>query len=161
MKNVLFSLGLAALIASCGSTKKEETTKTPAKVEVSASANAISDYMSVKDALVQTDASAAKDAAVKLGESATAENWNAVVIKAVKTIASSDDIETQRTAFKTVTDGLIEALKANDSNDGVFVQYCPMAFDNTGASWLSMSDQIRNPYFGDKMLKCGKVTEEL
>ena len=106
-------------------------------------------------------ASAAKDAASKLAESATNENWSADIVEAAKTIASSDDVEAQRTAFKTVTDGLIASLKANDSEDGVYVQYCPMAFDNTGASWLSMSDQIRNPYFGDKMLKCGRVEEKL
>jgi hypothetical protein len=36
-----------------------------------------------------------------------------------------------------------------------------MAKNNEGAFWLSASDQIRNPYFGDKMLKCGSVEEEI
>ena len=36
-----------------------------------------------------------------------------------------------------------------------------MARENKGAHWLSLSDQIRNPYFGDRMLKCGKVVAEL
>ncbi|MEQ9305105.1 MAG: DUF3347 domain-containing protein [Marinoscillum sp.] len=163
MKTTLLTLGLALTIASCSSTKKEEKAETieVTKTEVMEASSGISDYMSLKDALVQTDASAAKDAASKLAESAANENWNADIVEAAKIIASSDDVEAQRTAFKTVTDGLIASLKANDSEDGVYVQYCPMAFDNTGASWLSMSDQIRNPYFGDKMLKCGKVTEEL
>ncbi|MEQ9465922.1 MAG: DUF3347 domain-containing protein [Ekhidna sp.] len=163
MKTTLLTLGLALAIASCSSAKKEEKaeTKEAAKTEVTEASSGISDYMALKDALVQTDASAAKDAAAKLAESATKENWSADIVEATKTIASSDNVEAQRTAFKTVTDGLIASLKANDSEDGVYVQYCPMAFDNTGASWLSMSDQIRNPYFGDKMLKCGKVTEEL
>lgn len=169
MKKVLFTLGIAALIASCGSAKTEEkaseTKSEPvaseAKKETEAQSGALSSYMTLKDALVQTDASAAKTAASKLATFATNENWNAEIIAAAKNIALSDDVEAQRTAFKTVTDGLISALKANDSEDGVYVQYCPMAFNNTGASWLSTSDQIRNPYFGDKMLKCGKVTEEL
>ncbi|WP_420317853.1 DUF3347 domain-containing protein [Ekhidna sp.] len=163
MKTTLLTLGLALAIASCSSAKKEEKaeTKEAAKTEVSAPSSGISDYMALKDALVQTDASAAKGAAAKLAESATSENWSGDIVEAAKTIASSDDVEVQRTAFKTVTDGLIASLKANDSEDGVYVQFCPMAFDNTGASWLSMSDQIRNPYYGDKMLKCGKVTEEL
>ena len=161
MKTKLLALGLALAIASCSSAKKEEKSETEevAETELAEQSSGISDYMSLKDALVQTDASAAKDAATKLAESATNENWNADIVEAAKTIASSDDVEVQRTAFKTVTDGLIAALKANDSEDGVYVQYCPMAFDNTGASWLSMSDQIRNPYFGDKMLKCGRVVE--
>ncbi|MEQ8877979.1 MAG: DUF3347 domain-containing protein [Cyclobacteriaceae bacterium] len=163
MKTTLLIFGLALAISSCSSTKKEEKTETKEVVEVKTTtqSGAISDYISLKDALVQTDASAAKVAAAKFAESASNEKWGAEILEAAKTIASSDDVEAQRVAFKTVTDGLIEILKTNATNDGVYVQYCPMALDNTGASWLSTSDQIRNPYFGDKMLKCGKVTEEL
>jgi hypothetical protein len=36
-----------------------------------------------------------------------------------------------------------------------------MAFDDQGADWLSAEEQIRNPYFGDKMLKCGLVEQDL
>jgi Cu(I)/Ag(I) efflux system membrane fusion protein len=36
-----------------------------------------------------------------------------------------------------------------------------MAFDFDGAEWLSDSDQIRNPYFGDKMLTCGSVEDTI
>ena len=166
MKKTLFILGIAAFIFSCSSPKKgeakEEASTPQAETEAAVEkVGAVSDYMTLKDALVQTDASAAKSAASTLVQSATSENWDEDLIAAAEAIASSDDVEAQRTAFKTVTDGLIEALKANDSNDGVYVQYCPMAFNNTGASWLSTSDQIRNPYFGDKMLKCGRITEEL
>jgi hypothetical protein len=32
-----------------------------------------------------------------------------------------------------------------------------MALDNEGADWLALEEQIRNPYFGDKMMKCGLV----
>lgn len=34
-----------------------------------------------------------------------------------------------------------------------------MAFNNEGADLFSDSEQVRNPYFGDKMLSCGKVVE--
>ena len=43
--------------------------------------------------------------------------------------------------------------------DTVFVMHCPMAFDNRGASWLQGNEDLRNPYFGDMMLKCGTVEE--
>lgn len=36
--------------------------------------------------------------------------------------------------------------------------FCPMAFDNRGASWLQLDDQVRNPYFGRKMYRCGEST---
>ena len=43
----------------------------------------------------------------------------------------------------------------------VYKQYCPMAFNNTGAYWFSNSKEIFNPYFGEKMLKCGRVEAEI
>ena len=36
-----------------------------------------------------------------------------------------------------------------------------MAFDNTGGYWLSNSKEVRNPYFGNSMLKCGEVKETI
>jgi hypothetical protein len=36
-----------------------------------------------------------------------------------------------------------------------------MAFNDQGAYWISDREEIRNPYFGDKMLTCGVVKEEL
>jgi hypothetical protein len=32
-----------------------------------------------------------------------------------------------------------------------------MAFDGEGGYWLSDSKEIRNPYYGEKMLVCGNV----
>ena len=41
----------------------------------------------------------------------------------------------------------------------VYVQFCPMAFDNNGAKWISEKEQVTNPYFGDKMMECGANIE--
>ena len=35
--------------------------------------------------------------------------------------------------------------------------YCPMARDNQGAFWLQADSQVRNPYFGAAMLRCGEA----
>ncbi len=43
----------------------------------------------------------------------------------------------------------------------LFRQYCPMAFDNKGAYWLSNTQEIYNPYFGEEMRFCGEVKEQL
>ena len=43
----------------------------------------------------------------------------------------------------------------------LFRQYCPMAFDNKGAYWLSNTQDIYNPYFGEEMRFCGEVKEQL
>ena len=46
-------------------------------------------------------------------------------------------------------------------NAGVYRQFCPMAFNDQGAYWLSPETEIRNPYFGKKMLACGEVRDSL
>ncbi len=163
MKNLFILLAGVILLWSCSNSEKqsESTNDTPTSEPVVQETSAIEAYMVLKDALVQTDATSAKEAANTLGSALSSEEMEATLIEAANVIANSDDVEIQRASFKTVTDGLIASLKANGSEDGVFVQYCPMAFNDTGASWLSLSEEIRNPYFGDMMLKCGKVEEKL
>jgi len=34
-----------------------------------------------------------------------------------------------------------------------------MAFNNKGADWLQIDEDIRNPYFGASMYKCGQVID--
>jgi len=44
----------------------------------------------------------------------------------------------------------------------VYETYCPMAFNNTGASWLQPQDkEVRNPYFGAKMAHCGNIKRKM
>lgn len=165
MKNLLSVLALTVMMAACGEKKTMEATESMAEVaETPQSASkqgAIQDYMALKDAFVNTAVEAAKSAAEKLVNSLKAENMDDVTIEAASIIATSNDIEEQRAAFKTITDNMVTNLKNSGTEAGVYVQYCPMAFDNTGASWLSLSEEIKNPYFGDKMLTCGKVEEKL
>ena len=46
-------------------------------------------------------------------------------------------------------------------NDTLFVEFCPMADNDRGANWLSKNKEIKNPYFGTSMLKCGEVKDEI
>jgi len=41
----------------------------------------------------------------------------------------------------------------------LYEQFCPM-YDG-GTAWLSTKEEIRNPYYGSQMLKCGKVQREI
>jgi Cu(I)/Ag(I) efflux system membrane fusion protein len=43
----------------------------------------------------------------------------------------------------------------------IYHQYCPMAFNDAGGYWLSSSSDIKNPYYGKKMLTCGEVKDTL
>lgn len=68
-----------------------------------------------------------------------------------------------RTAFYPYSQAVVEAVETYGSNDHTswFVHFCPMAFDNTGATWLAPSEEINNPYFGAMMLRCGEVRKQL
>ena len=74
-------------------------------------------------------------------------------------IANTDNIDEQRKFFKTLSEGLIRSAKAFGTAEKLYVQYCPMANDDQGANWLSQSEEVRNPYYGNMMLTCGNVEE--
>jgi Cu(I)/Ag(I) efflux system membrane fusion protein len=48
-----------------------------------------------------------------------------------------------------------------ENSTNYYIQKCPMANNNKGAVWLSMEEEIRNPYYGDAMLTCGSVIDSL
>ena len=68
----------------------------------------------------------------------------------------------QRDHFNSLSDNVYTLIKSTQGNkDEIYRQYCPMAFDNKGAFWLSAEKEVNNPYFGDMMLHCGSVKETL
>lgn len=133
------------------------------------------DYYALKDALVASDAAKASEAAGTLQMSADSLthfiNDSTHILytyaKEIKTHAGSiviakKDAEWQRIPFQKLSDAVYTLVKeANLKSACIYRQYCPMAFNNKGAHWLSNEEKIRNPYFGDKMLTCGEVTETL
>ncbi len=81
-----------------------------------------------------------------------------------KTIASTTDesCERQRLAFGPLSSALFGLLEKVDlKHGGVYRAYCPMAFNDKGAHWLTEENEIKNPYFGKKMMECGEVTDSL
>jgi Cu(I)/Ag(I) efflux system membrane fusion protein len=133
-------------------------------------------YLKVKDAFVASDAAAVKAEAAglkamlksmdaKMLTGPALNDWSNYANNldmALAEITGSDDIEVQRTAFSQLSDNLYKSIKAYGLGGmTAYYEFCPMAFNDQGAYWLSDSKEIRNPYFGDKMLKCGRVTEEL
>jgi Cu(I)/Ag(I) efflux system membrane fusion protein len=134
------------------------------------------EYIQLKDAFVATDASTASMAAEKVvaqiekidmsllkGDAHMywMEQLNALQAHSKK-ITELEDVEEQRRQFGFLSDALIQSIDAfGTSGDALYVQHCPMAFDNQGGDWLALEEQIQNPYFGDKMMKCGLVKKEL
>ncbi|EMR02721.1 hypothetical protein ADICEAN_02138 [Cesiribacter andamanensis AMV16] len=133
-------------------------------------------YLSIKNALVKGDAAAAKTAAEKLlarlnsfnagklsQEQQTAYSAKASELKEdAEHIIGTGAVSHQRDHFATLSKRIYELNKAFEANSStLYYQYCPMAFNNKGGYWLSAEQEIRNPYFSDKMLKCGRITETL
>ncbi|MEM6801265.1 MAG: efflux RND transporter periplasmic adaptor subunit, partial [Bacteroidota bacterium] len=78
-----------------------------------------------------------------------------------KLLSETSSVEGQRKQFGHLSEILIESLQALGYADTLYVQYCPMAFENQGATWLSSEKEVLNPYFGDVMLRCGRVEETI
>ena len=66
------------------------------------------------------------------------------------------DINTVRLAYRKLSRALLTFVEAAPSErEGLELVYCPMAFANEGAYWVQASGELRNPYEGTMMLRCG------
>lgn len=138
-------------------------------------------YYSLKDGLVKStkavDASVdpAANALVKSADSLKltelkadqsivdlAKDYMQSISADAKGLVGEKDLEAKRKSFQTISDNLYNLMRTVRYDRQVsYYQYCPMAFNNQGAYWLSKQSEIRNPYFGDKMLDCGETKETL
>lgn len=116
-------------------------------------------YLQVRSALVNSEARGVQIAAGNLAESFGEERTQlkSLAMQMVK----AGDIEMQRKLFSDFGKEIEPLFKEGLVGGTIYKQFCPMAFNNSGGYWFSDVDEIRNPYFGDKMLKCGKVTETI
>ncbi|HKG05652.1 MAG TPA: DUF3347 domain-containing protein [Pedobacter sp.] len=128
----------------------------------------LSHYLSIKDALVNSDSKTAGIKAEAYGktlEATTTAELNAdakktlaglrsILAKAADQIAKSKDIGKQRIAFAELSAGMLTLSKTVKLADkSIYEQFCPMK----KASWLSNEQTIKNPYYGRQMLSCGTV----
>ncbi|WP_018622796.1 DUF3347 domain-containing protein [Spirosoma luteum] len=90
--------------------------------------------------------------------SLSAANKKAFTLVKTKALSISKlgSVVAQREEFAALSTGMIAVTRAAKPAKA-YVQYCPMK----NASWLSDSRDVRNPYYGEKMLKCGSVKEEI
>ena len=139
-------------------------------------ASVFTSYIELKDAFVLSDPNKVKEEAkstdeaiakvdMKLLSGAAHNDWMnylSSIQASLKEIQSSSDIEAQRKSFSSLSDYLYKSVKAFGlGGKKAFYDFCPMAFNNEGAYWLSDQEQIKNPYFGDEMLTCGSVKEKI
>lgn len=65
--------------------------------------------------------------------------------------------------FETLSNAMISAAKSDpESFEGdLYIMHCPMVYGKHGADWLQTDEKLLNPYFGARMLRCGKMKENL
>lgn len=137
--------------------------------------NVYAHYFDVKDALIKDDSKQAGtksknllDAleSVKMEKLGNKEHEAFMkYLSELKTdaghIAESKDIEHQREHFTSLSAKMYELMKVAKPPYAVYLDHCPMYNDGKGADWISKESAIKNPYYGSKMLTCGKVKETI
>jgi len=79
------------------------------------------------------------------------------IVKALNDMTVKQKTEDRKSSLKLLSENLASAIDVFGVKSKVYEMYCPMV----KATWLSNHSEIRNPYFGSKMLHCGKVTREI
>jgi len=132
-------------------------------------------YIALKDAFVATDPAAAVKAATAMEQ--RLEQIDADLLTGdvysfwqehkraleshIRELEVSEAVAAQRRQFEFISVLMIDLVRAFGAEDTLYVQHCPMAFNNKGADWLAYEEQILNPYFGDEMLRCGVVQDSI
>ena len=149
--------------------------------------SAMADYFKMKDAFVHADGATVKQFASsfvakldsipmeeldkdKSAISATAKASVADIKANVTSLLSQTDITEMRKDFNVVTQMMYPAFFKSINYEGskLYLQECPMAFDDASAVWLSRTFEVVNPYLGDNhpkykatMINCGDVKDSV
>ena len=151
MKQIFFAVALIATTLVQSSFAQDKTS------------DVFAQYYAIKDALVSGNANLANTKAIAFvktvaDDTALPEANRAGLIKDAAKIAATKDLKKQREYFSSFSDQMFEMAKSTKLNkEPVYKAYCPMA----KGSWLSNSSAIKNPYYGNAMLTCGKVVETI
>jgi hypothetical protein len=73
---------------------------------------------------------------------------------------NGDKVEHQREHFAAMSEAMYLLVKAFGGGKTIYHDHCPMYNQSQGgAMWLSETKEIRNPYYGNKMITCGSSEE--
>ncbi len=160
-----------------------ETSKNTVAKQVSVSQNAkdalkplFTEYLVMKDALTNDNLENAKKAGSNILKTVdglnmalfTGESHNvwmglsSDLKNTLQHVQHFKTLEEIRKAFQQVSNTMIGLETSFNTNDeALYVMHCPMANNNKGADWLSISKEVKNPYYGQSMLTCGEITKEI
>jgi Cu(I)/Ag(I) efflux system membrane fusion protein len=83
------------------------------------------------------------------------------LIKQSDSIESLSKLDDVRIIFEKTSNSIIVLHKNFGHSESIDFQltFCPMALKNKGAYWIQTDSTVNNPYFGEKMLRCGEIKE--
>ena len=132
----------------------------------------VADYMTIKDALVATNKDEAAKAGLAMETALNNFDMSTYTEQQQKTLKdiivdakehaehiSMSEIEHQREHFKALSKDVTDMIAITGADSKVYEMSCPM-YDG-GSNWLSSSKEVQNPYYGEKMIDCGKMEKEL
>ncbi|KHJ37462.1 hypothetical protein PBAC_23060 [Pedobacter glucosidilyticus] len=161
----------AALLASYGCNNQQSGTETKDSTAITAKASTpvtfkdskadsiYQGYISLKNALVANNEEDAKKASASL-EGILKTTNDSLAVQAGK-ISTAATVADKRLAFNDFTENILKEIRTQVSGGTIYKQHCPMANDGKGGFWLASEKEIKNPYYGEAMLSCGTVEEEI
>ena len=180
--------GALLLLAACGSgdqkVKLQNQVQTPLKRSANPDAfnrsfgKVMADYYSLKDNFVAENDTAINESAknmiisvdsIRLDELkgdtnivATARTYTQGISSELQGLLGEKDREEKRKSFQMVGEQLYDLIRTVQYDQAiVYHNFCPMAFNDQGANWLSNSRDIKNPYIPKKMLTCGEIKDSI
>ncbi|WP_374462652.1 DUF3347 domain-containing protein [Chryseobacterium sp.] len=133
----------------------------------------IKGYLPLKNALAQDDPKKASDAAKnlfsvlkKIDISKTDAKSNSELRDIVESASenaehigeNADDIAHQREHLLSLSNDITDLIKEQGTGGlKLYQDFCPMYNNGKGGTWISESEEIINPYEGQKMINCGSV----
>jgi Cu(I)/Ag(I) efflux system membrane fusion protein len=72
-----------------------------------------------------------------------------------------NNIDKVRILFEKTSKTIIELHNDFGHAESVdfYLTFCPMALNNKGAYWVQSESVVNNPFYGEKMLRCGEIKE--
>lgn len=187
MKSFFFTALITAFALGCSSNNADSdvskdtsastssATTTGAK-DSTVKVDVVPGYLSLKNALANDNPGEAAEAAKQINESlakmdqaflTTAEKKIYDEVKAdirehsEHIISNASNIKHQREHFELLSKDITDLVKVTGTSKDLYLTYCPMYNDQKGATWLSETKEIKNPYYGKEMPKCGEIKEEI
>lgn len=132
-------------------------------------------YFGLKDALIANDGVTASSKAKELFKAIDkvpmdklASDQHTVWMKYMtklsydaEHIKGVTETDHQREHFSSLSKNMFEVMKVIKPSYPVYYDHCPMYNDGKGGDWISKESAIKNPFYGNQMLTCGKTVETL